>query len=55
MKHLKFSKLERKKAQNGVRVSKSEKKQLDDFCLENGILKSDLVRRSIRLVLNQEI
>jgi hypothetical protein len=52
MKHLKSFKLERKRARIGVRLTISQRIQIDEFCEANGILISELTRLAIQQVLN---
>ncbi len=54
MENLYFKQFGLKKARIGVRLSKEERNKIDDFCLKNGVIISELVRYAVCMTLNEE-
>ena len=54
MKDLNFDDLRKKKIHVGIRVSESERKMIIEFCQREQITVTNLVRYSIRKVINQK-
>jgi antitoxin component of RelBE/YafQ-DinJ toxin-antitoxin module len=50
----KINQMQKKDVRIGVRISPAEKEALEAFCLKMGIALSELVRYSIRQVVNEK-
>ena len=54
MNKLDFNQFDLKKAQIGVRISKTERANIEGFCQKNGVIISELVRYAVRKALNEK-
>jgi hypothetical protein len=50
----KINQMQKKHVRIGIRISPAEKENLEAFCLKKGIVLSELVRYSIRKVVNEK-
>lgn len=54
MEEIKFKQMQKKLVRIGIRISQAEKETLEAFCAEKGIVMSELIRYSIRQVINEK-